>query len=424
MTKYIPQAPEPPQAAFLLLDCQEALYGGAAGGGKSSALLMAALQYVDVPGYNALILRRSYKDLALPEAIMYRARAWLAGSDAHWDGVNYRFTFPSGATLSFGYLEHDGDELRYQGAEFQFIGIDELTQFPHEYQYLYLFSRLRRLSTSQVPLRVRAATNPGGPGHEWVRRRFIDKPEGLESDRLFVPASVNDNPHLDRESYINSLMILDPVQRARLLNGDWVATETGQKFRKEWFDGKLTDTRPEDVIQWIRFWDLAATEAAKGKDPDYTVGALVGRRKDGSVVIGDIVRFRATPGKVEEKVREVAERDGKAVAVRMEQEPGASGVAVADRYRRQVLFGFDFKAIRSTGSKEVRANPFAAMAEAGDVWIVRGPWNASFFDELEAFPLPGFHDDQVDAASGALSALAVRSNRPVRLVRSPWSTRR
>ena len=99
-------------------------------------------------------------------------------------------------------------------------------------------------------------------------------------------------------------------------------------------------------------------------------------------------------------------------------------MAVADRYRRQVLFGFDFKAIRSTGSKEVRANPFAAMAEAGDVWIVRGPWNASFFDELEAFPLPGFHDDQVDAASGALSALAVRSNRPVRLVRSPWSTRR
>ena len=383
---------------------------------------MAALQYVDVPGYNALIVRRTFKDLALPQAIMYRAREWLAATDATWDGNNYRFTFPSGATLSFGYMEHSGDELRYQGAEFQFIGIDELTQFPNESQYLYLFSRLRRLKTTNVPLRVRAASNPGGPGHEWVRRRFVDKPDGdTSADRIFVPARVADNQHLDQKSYIESLMMLDPVQRARLLQGDWEASETGQKFQKTWFDGKMLDGRPDNVVSWVRFWDLAATEAKKGEDPDYTVGCLMGRRKNGEVVIADVVRLRATPGRVEERVREIAERDGKGVAIRMEQEPGASGVAVAERYRRSVLFGYDYKAIRSTGSKEVRANPFAAVAEAGDVYMVRGPWNKAFLDELEAFPLPGFHDDQVDAASGALNALAQRSGNGVRLTRSPWS---
>lgn len=382
---------------------------------------MAALQYVDIPGYNALIVRRTFKDLALPQAIMYRSREWLAGTDASWDGNNYRFTFPSGATLSFGYMEHAGDELRYQGAEFQFIGIDELTQFPNESQYLYLFSRLRRLASTDVPLRVRAASNPGGPGHEWVRRRFIDKDASEVNDRIFVPARVADNQHLDQKSYIESLMMLDAVQRARLLNGDWEASETGQKFQKAWFEGKMLDYKPEDCVSWVRFWDLAATEAKKGEDPDYTVGALLGRRKTGEVIIADITRIRATPGRVEDRVREIAERDGKGVAIRMEQEPGASGVSVAERYRRHVLFGYDYKAIRSTGSKEVRANPLAAMAEAGDLFLVRGPWNKDFLDELEAFPLPGFHDDQVDAASGALNALASRSGSAIQVTRSPWS---
>jgi len=82
MTEYIPQAPTVKQAAFLLLPVIEAFYGGQPGGGKSSALLMAALQYVDVPGYSALLLRRTYADLALAGALMDRARSWLVGTDA------------------------------------------------------------------------------------------------------------------------------------------------------------------------------------------------------------------------------------------------------------------------------------------------------------------------------------------------------
>ena len=163
-----PYRPSPPQAAFLLLDCKEALYGGAAGGGKSDALLAAALQYVDVPGYTALILRRSFRDLALPDAIMHRAKRWLRPHrDVRWSEKDKTFTLPSGATLTFGYLEKEGDELSYQGSAYQYVAFDELTQF-QEAQYLYLFSRLRKPEDLLVPLRMRAATNPGGPGHEWV----------------------------------------------------------------------------------------------------------------------------------------------------------------------------------------------------------------------------------------------------------------
>ena len=162
----VPHWPEPPQEAFLWLDNLEAFYGGAAGGGKSDALLMAALQYVHVPGYAALLLRKSYADLALPGAIMDRSRDWLQ-PHAKWNDNDKKWTFPSGATLTFGYLQTSNDRYRYQGAEFQFVGFDELTQFD-EIDYTYLLSRLRRPSTgplSTVPLRMRAAANQIGRAH-------------------------------------------------------------------------------------------------------------------------------------------------------------------------------------------------------------------------------------------------------------------
>jgi hypothetical protein len=81
---------------------------------------MAALQYVDVPGYAALLLRRTYADLALPGAIMSRAEEWLANTPAQWHDKEKTWAFPSGASLSFGYLDGPRDHYRYQGSEFQF----------------------------------------------------------------------------------------------------------------------------------------------------------------------------------------------------------------------------------------------------------------------------------------------------------------
>jgi hypothetical protein len=226
--RYLRQSPlypafNPRQLAFLALECEEAMYGGAAGGGKSSALLMAALMFADTPGYNALILRRSFQDLSQPGAIMDRAREWLSGTDARWNATNKRWTFPSGASLTFGYLKNAGSHLQYQGAEYSFIAFDELTQF-EGYQYRYLFSRLRRLQGSGIPMRMRAASNPGGPGHDWVKRRFIDK---RRPDRAFIPAKFSDNPYLDQAEYLKALSKLDAVTRAQLMKGDWYISKAG-----------------------------------------------------------------------------------------------------------------------------------------------------------------------------------------------------
>ena len=230
--EYSPHEPQPKQRVFLELDCLEALYGGAAGGGKSDALLLAALEYAHVPGYAAILFRRTYTELALPEAIMARSHEWLAGTDAHWDGTNKQWRFPSGATVGFAYLDGPRDHLRYQGAAFQFIGWDELTQF-EEGPYRYLFSRCRRRANVQVPLRVRGATNPGGPGHEWVKARWAI-PDDVDfslvynaKGRVFVPARRHDNTALDHDAYEQSLAELDTATRDQLDRGRWIRDTSG-----------------------------------------------------------------------------------------------------------------------------------------------------------------------------------------------------
>lgn len=202
-----------------MLPGQEAFFGGAAGPGKSDALLAGALQYVDVPGYAALILRRTYGDLALPGAIMARAREWLYGK-AHWADKTYTFTFPSKATITFGYCEAEDDVYRYQGTEAQYIAFDELTQFS-ESQYRYLFTRLRGTSDVPVPLRMRSASNPGGVGHGWVRDRFVRKGE---RGAVFIPARLDDHPDEQfKHDYRLSFEKVDEVRRKWYEDGDWDA---------------------------------------------------------------------------------------------------------------------------------------------------------------------------------------------------------
>ena len=249
-TQWTPHAPTARQKLFLedLHDVNEAFYGGAAGGGKSDALLAAALEYVSTPGYAALILRRTYQDLAKPGAIMDRAHQWLSGTPAKWNEQKKQWRFPSGAVLTFGYLENENDKYQYQSAEYQFVALDELTQFS-ESQYLYMFSRLRRLKDVEIPLRMRSASNPGGIGAEWVKQRFIPDdflPRDAVEPRIwqkttvddleqeihtyFVPARITDNPHLDQQTYAGNLARLDKVTREQLLHGDWTITATGRSF--------------------------------------------------------------------------------------------------------------------------------------------------------------------------------------------------
>jgi predicted phage terminase large subunit-like protein len=397
---FCPHEPTERQQAFLDRLELECLYGGAAGGGKSDALLMAALQWVHVPGYAALLLRRTYADLSLPGALMDRANEWLRGTAAKWRDKEKTWEFPSGASITFGYLETENDKYRYQGAEFQFIGLDEATQFS-ETQYRYLLSRIRRLKGSEAPLRARCASNPGGLGHEWVKARFVSPGS---AERPFVPAKLEDNPHLDIDEYEKSLAELDHVTRAQLRRGDWDVLPEGRLFKREWFKFCEPAEVPSN-LRMVRFWDLAATAQKPGTDPDWSAGALVGRCPEGRLYICDVKRIRETPLPVQRLVRSVAEEDGRRIPVWMEQEPGSSGVAVIDHYTRNVLPGWNFRGVRSTGKKEERAGPVSSQCEAGNVTVVRGKWNATFLDEICAFPTEGVHDDQVDAVSGAFSEL-------------------
>jgi predicted phage terminase large subunit-like protein len=346
-----------------------------------------------------LLLRRSITDFSLPGSLLDLAHQWLDGTKARFDSKNSTFVFPSGSRLVFGYCENLGDEQRYRSAQFQYIGVDELTQWV-EKQYEFMFSRLRKTRSLDVPLRMRSASNPGDVGHAWVKRRFIVDANSVEG-RVFIPAKLCDNPMLDLEDYKRSLMNLDPVSRAQVLNGDWEINPCGRVFQRGWFS--FVDDYPRGG-RVVRYWDKAATAPERGKDPDWTVGVkatMVG----GVFFVIDVVRFRGTPQLNESTIRQTAEMDGKSVDIYMEQEPGSAGVNDIDNYARKVLLGYTFRGVKTTGSKEIRANPLSSSAELGNTKLVRGSWNLDFLDELELFP-SGEHDDMVDAASGAFGRLA------------------
>ena len=167
--------------------------------------------------------------------------------------------------------------------------------------------------------------------------------------------------------------------------------------------GSASWTTFPSMVTRVRAWDLAATPEDKRKthDPDFTAGVLIGKAKDATLYILDVRRVRRSPQQVQELVRQTAEEDGRSVAIWMEQEPGSAGVALIDHYQRHVLHGYNFRALRSTGSKADRAQPLAALAEGGTVKLLRAHWNGDFLDEMEAFPF-GRHDDMVDAACLAL----------------------
>lgn len=228
----------------------EVLYGGAAGGGKSDALLMEALRQVHIPHYRGLILRKTYPQLS---ELIDRSRELYGAAfpRARYNGTGHCWTFPSGAKVYFGSMQHTKDRINYQGKRYDYIGFDELTHFTWE-EYSYLFSRNRPSGPGTI-VYMRASTNPGGVGHGWVKDRFITPappmtpiaermevvgPDGkkiqMERKRVFVPSTVFDNQALLQNSpeYLASLAMLPEAERKALLYGDWDSF-SGQVF-SEW----------------------------------------------------------------------------------------------------------------------------------------------------------------------------------------------
>jgi len=407
------QQPTLAQTQFLLLEhFREVFFGGAVGGGKSSALLLAALQFVDVPGYAALVLRRTFADLALPGALLDRAKDWLMPTGARWSERDKTWTFPSGATLSFGYLEHEDDKYRYQSSEFQYVAFDELTQFT-ETQYRYLFSRLRRLADSDVPLRMRAASNPGGLGHAWVKKRFLSGARG----RVFLPARLDDNPHLDREAYLRSLAELDPLTRTQLLDGDWNAFECG-RFQRAWFRRyRIEDDRAgpryrldgrDQAYSAADCWRFCTVDpaASEKETADYTVIGTFAVTPRRDLLVLDVVRRRLALDAIVPAVADVCARYQPAF-VGME----ATGFQLALVQAARQHAGIPtVRALEPRGTgKLARATPAILRCEAGQVFLPEtAPWLEDFEAELIQFTgddRKDAHDDQVDVLAYAVQQL-------------------
>ena len=265
-----------PQTDFLAAGEREVLYGGSAGGGKSYAMLADPLRYMGHPSFSGLLLRHTTEEL--------RELVWKSQEiyPKIWKGIKWserkmQWTAPSGARLWMSYLDRDDDVLRYQGLAFSWIGFDELTQWNKPFAWNYMRSRLRT-AASDLPIYMRATTNPGGPGHGWVKKMFIDPaPYGKTFDatdietgevlkypaghskagqslfkRKFIPARLSDNPYLSREGdYEAMLLSLPEQQRKQLLEGDWDIKE-GAAFTE--FNRDIHVVEPFNIPHnWVKF---------------------------------------------------------------------------------------------------------------------------------------------------------------------------
>lgn len=257
------------QQFFLACPADEILYGGSAGGGKSDALIISSTGYsqngvFDNPNWKALLLRRTFPEL---EKSIIRRSQYLFHGKGKYDANKHSWDFrPNGGILDFGHIKNDDDVVKYQSAEYNWIGFDELTHFS-ERMYLYLFSRLRTTDKT-IHCKIRTATNPGGLGHSWVRKRFIvDKepnliyenemtlPDGTKTSwsRCFIPSTVYDNKYLMKANpnYIRVLEELPDKEKRAFLYGDWEIF-SGQFFQ-EFCEEHICDdfNIPVDWPQWV-----------------------------------------------------------------------------------------------------------------------------------------------------------------------------
>lgn len=184
------------------------------------------------------------------------------------------------------------------------------------------------------------------------------------------------------------------------------APPEGILFKRE----GLRVVRPEQLPAGVahtecRGWDAAATEAAPGRNPDYTVGVKMRRYETGLYVVMHVVRGRYGPAEGDEVMRSTAVADGRFCRQREEQEPGASGKKLIASHVR-LLEGFDYRGEPVSGDKALRARPFSVQVDAGNVRLLEGAWVQDYIDELMLFP-SGRHDDQVDGSSTAFNDLAL-----------------
>ena len=438
------------QTAFLACGAFEACAGGTVGAGKTSSLLAGPLRYVHRDGFAGLILRRNYTELTKADGLIERAWNFYprVGGQAHNGGLSW--TWPGGGRVDLAGMDRAEDRFKFDGSAYQFVAFDELQTF-EEIQYTYLPSRMRQndriMATGEpIPLRIRSSATPGGIGHDWVVDRF--SPWIRAGDPEYHGITIEDGAwlwyrhdpdvdaqviceegHPDAQSrvffatemlteyvgddYMRGLDSLDPLTRRQRKFGDWLAKPgVGMLFRREWFTrelGTMVLERPktEDVLAYVRGWDLAATEQKPGKEPAATASvrmALLANRKK---VIVDAFEFYGRPAEVEKRILECSVADdqvGVKTLVSLPQDPGQAGVAQRESFAR-LLEGRWWECTPESGDKVDRAKPLSSDAEQGNIILVRDEWTELFIKRAVNFPIARLKD-VIDAATRAHRKLA------------------
>ena len=254
-----------PQTALLACPVFEVFFGGARGGGKTDGMLGEWINHQDPHGQNAigLMVRRSRTELI---ETIERSRQLYIPLGAKFHEQDKYWRFPNGSRLRFAFLERDSDAEGYQGHSYTRLYVEEIGNFPSPSPIYRLMATLR--SPHGIPVGFRATGNPGGPGHQWVRARYIDPAplgwkivneefenpwtrEKIVRDRVFIPSKLQDNRFLGKEYVANLQMVGNPQLVRAWLEGDWSVIEGA--FFPEFSEAKHVlppFTIPES---WLRF---------------------------------------------------------------------------------------------------------------------------------------------------------------------------
>lgn len=449
---------EGPQTAFMATPAQICVYGGAAGGGKSFGLLLSALRYKNVPGFGCTIFRRNFNQIFSQGGLWdesLKIYSGIRGAQPQMSLGRWKFCNKDGqivSTVKFAHIERDDELSKWQGSQICEIGFDELTHFS-EKAFFYMLSR-NRSSCGVTPF-VRATCNPDADSWvakfiEWwidqetgypipersgkirwfIRRdeilhwantkeelweRFnLTTDEEKEEPRsvTFIMSRLQDNKELLKVNpqYMANLKALSVIERERLLHGNWKIKAAAGLFFKRTQLGDILERIPEDVVRWVRCWDLAATEKTDKGDPAYTAGVLIGKRKNGRYIVADVINKQMAASDVRQTIKLTAQADKakyKRVRIRLPKDPGQAGKEQAESYIK-FLAGFDVTTVAESGSKESRAEPMAAQWQAGNFDILAGPWNEEYLQQLENFPDSMFKD-MVDASANGFAEIETKN---------------